>query len=1094
MVTKRTILLSNQLEKLAANLYIKMQENAKPFSKCYVLTTNARMKKWLQLFFVNTLKSDAVMGIDFINISSISSFFGGLTTSFVSFPTMLELRLAVEEKIRDIINSYSELDVTEKSIFLPLHQYFEEDYWNSKSLTRLYNLSEELAQLFFQYGIDGDISKISKAPYWQERIWQSIFIEDKWSYPAKALQSDININIGLMQIHSFGINYMSPLYNNFLDRLSEYYHVYDYILSPSSVFWEDIATDYEAKNIIKYCNDEGVNVQEKEELEQYLSYKNPILANFGKVGREYSKLISSDNTVYEMYDDVEDKPLSLLGSLQRDLLIMRNSELEDKMQVIADNSFEVHVSESKKREVEELYQYLQNLLHSDDDITLSDITVFAPSITEYVPFIHMVFGEGKLHYSISDIDASKNSHFIQGVLQLLILASSKWEKDDVMSLLTNPSFMKKQGLKEDAIFQIEKWVNNSNISWGRDASHRKDIIDNISDDDMLYHGTWDDAITTIINNFAAIEETLIIRGNSLDITQIEIFDKFLKILRHLQADILLLHSHHRLTLREGMGLLQKLSEEYFLVDDDSFEEKAALLFYKSFLQKLQKAIDVFDNKTFSSHTLLDLLQRHLQKRFASYSSTNINTIQFASIKQGVIPSKVICVMGMQEDFPGYIFNNTLDLMKRYKQKVFSPNTIDIARYFFIEVILSSRKYLYFSYYKSALEKKEGSSPLLEEILSYINKYYQYDSGHSIVKQHFTMSFDKKYFSTKEKASFSHENYLASKSYYQAKKRKDGPVIFSPLVINEADENKDTIIDIKDLQQCASNPLKFYFNKVMGVYLEQNIKDKAKQQKEMTLSPLDRYFFRSAAIKGREEEVYDYYKSQGKFSGVIGTMSHKAITHEISSLTQSLQLLGIDKDKTFSIVLDEETKVMEKQENGDIFLPPLTTQKDGATIKIIGHMANVTNEGLIVNIEDRWHKYPKIWPELLVYLLLQRSGICSLQDNMLMMKSFKKKQIMEVDDAEGLLSLYISYYWASQNQVSPLVESWAEALLLGEANKMKTKASVSNKVIYDPYFSWVISNNNNIDAKEICDSWSPFLSEIFSPIIALKNEGKRHAKI
>ena len=156
---------------------------------------------------------------------------------------------------------------------------------------RLISLSQHLARLFQDYGRFAPQMvarwEIPAFAGWQPRLWRKLFEgEMGWTYPARALLRD-GIPHHPFTVHFFSISFITASEFAFLNRLSKHVSVHYYLLSPCAVFWSDIRSDRESAYLQTYWQKKlGTFSPQVIQLEELLRDRNPLLANFGRMGRE----------------------------------------------------------------------------------------------------------------------------------------------------------------------------------------------------------------------------------------------------------------------------------------------------------------------------------------------------------------------------------------------------------------------------------------------------------------------------------------------------------------------------------------------------------------------------------------------------------------------------------------------------------------------------------------------------------------------------------------------------------------------------------------------------------------------------------------
>jgi exodeoxyribonuclease V gamma subunit len=1085
MSSKRTSYLSNKHEELAELLKENLFSSKEVFSHAKIIVPNKKTKNWLQLFLAKNNKNKVCMGLEFIESYNLINFLSGFIDK--SFPDKLNLRLRIEWEIRELINNQLEWNLEERKLFSPLLEYLclEKDYiWSKKNESRLLKLCDELVQYFFSYGIyDSSVVEVSGKKSWQNKIWENIFFKNDLSYPLRSFLQKIEPQKKRLEIHVFNISFIPPICHHFLDRLSNNNSIFDYILSPCQMFWEDIPSDFE-KRAIEKALEKSVS-SSKEELKEYISDRNPLLGNFGRLAREYSKLYEEQNFLESFISPASEKE-TLINILQKDFLFRINPEKISLRQIdIDDDSIQIHQASSKLREIEILYDNICMQLETNKNANPKDFLVLAPNISEYVPFIQMIFAENKIDYKISDLDSSSYSCFSSAITQFFSLLDGKWEKKKILDLFENASFGKKQEFSFVEKELISTWIDKANIKWGLNSEHKKKHLETSLRLDELFSQTWEYGLERILYGFVVEDENSFCNLNSipvsgLEFSQSEIFDKFLFLFRNMVADISFLEKNPLLSLEEHEKILRKIYEGYFFIDEEKREEKKASSYFKGFLENLINLSYKLKGKKFHFRSILSLLLKHMQKKTGGYGTFNINAVSFSSFSQGIAPSSFVYLIGMEETFPSFLPTRSLDLLKK-NTKSFCPNNNDILRHAFLEVILAVRKNFYISYSGFSSDGSELSySFFIEELLSYINKYFNRDNKKalSIIKHPF-LSFDKSYWQGTASSFFSN-NYLSAKSYYQKKIEKKGS-FFTSL----REKKEDITINIKDLKLLASHPIKFYFNHCLGIYLERDLLFEKKEQEDLFFSPLSRYLLREESLTKDKQKLFLSLEKKGEFPhGIMGEVVKQKIDSEISEMQDNIDLFGVSKGGVFSLHFQEGCKKARVLSNNDWELPALEFEHKKTKIKVVGELKNISSEGILFYSDDKAKNRFKIWPEFLLYC-----QFCSIKNTPMKVLFTKtgKSRSLGIKNTQEALMLYLQFYMKAKSNLFPIERELLEAFLLIDKEKLKKdrKRSFVGINQSDPYLSRFYQFNDNIEIEKTIKEWHPLLSKVFAPLRELE---------
>lgn len=242
---------------------------------------------------------------------------------------------------------------------------------------------------------------------------------------------------------------------------------------------------------------------------------NPLLASWGKLGRDYiyllSDITSSGEGDVDAFADIT--PDSLLHNIQLDILDLENRAVagitaeefarSDKKRKLDpdDRSIAIHVCHSPQREVEILHDRLLAMLQDDPTLTPRDIVVMVADIDSYSPFIQAVFGSATgdryLPYAISDRRARQSHPALQAFISLLSLPDSRFISEDVLALLDVPVLAARFNINEEGLRYLRQWVNESGVRWGIDD-------DNVQEFELPATGqhTWQFGLTRMLLGYA----------------------------------------------------------------------------------------------------------------------------------------------------------------------------------------------------------------------------------------------------------------------------------------------------------------------------------------------------------------------------------------------------------------------------------------------------------------------------------------------------------------------------------------------------------------------------------------------------------------
>jgi exodeoxyribonuclease V gamma subunit len=1134
------VFFSNNVEQLLESFKQTIfSSSTAPFTRRLVVVSTPALKSWLMLQMARDPQMRIAAGLEIgyldETIEKLRFLFSG--TQAKKIPSLVELGLAIEIEIRRVLKQFLQLSHEEKRVWQPLIDYIQltpGKTISKKSERRLISLAVQLARLFRHYGKYGRDMLIEWETgdllHWQQGLWKQVFFNNyRWSYLYHELKEPLCVNDSLrLEVHLFSISYIPPLFHRYLEKVSEGVPLHYYLLSPCQYFWSDIRSDRETSHLFTYWKSQGVNQQQLYALEEFLRDRNPLLANFGRLGRQMAELIENSSIEsFERYilpDSIKEHPqlesitdhtaqlapasfpLTLLQAVQSDLLLLRNPVKENKLSFSEfDRSIQIHSSSSKLREIQALYNLLVDILlkHASDEepIYPQDILVMAPDIAQYEPFIKMVFQgrESKLDSHIMDLSQPSQEPLVKDFLQLLSLPFGRWDIASLFQLFESSSFMAKHQLTVPDIEQIRLWTKDAGVSWGIDSEQRRELLQrdhcrqNLSE--QASSGTWDFGIERLLTGlilWETNEETSFnfsVSPLQIDSAKSELVGKLISLLKSLRADLKPLHDGSLFTLKQWSSYLQCLYEAYFQEVREASSGNGSLIQESLTTLRLTSRAFVEEKFTFSS------IQKHLEiivnQQEVNYKESRLHAATFCSLMpMRTIPAKVIVLVGMQEgSYPRYDQAASLNLLVGHPGADDYPCQTEFDRYLFLEALLSARRYFIMSYtaYSEEDFKEIYPSLLVTELLNYLDKAYDvhHQPPSSFCKvQHPFHSFDKSYFEENGLfRSYQQSQYQAAKAFYRT--HKSSPYHFIPhfQVSDLQPSPPELCLNLRDLNQFARNPLKAYFNKKLGMYLPQEASKRGGKEEALLWSYLDYDGLKKASLKKPIEDILHLTKKRGLLPlGLFFDVSLATLQEKIEELKENLSLCGVETQNLFTIEFNEHYKTPEQTPEGNWRLPPLTIlYKDAFPIKIIGKLNDVSSQGVVAHVGES-KEIGKVWPQFLVFHCLIQEHALNMPPCLILTKSGKIKGHF-TDHPNQLLEQYLEYYFAGMNDPSPLLPEWIPIILAEEGQKLmeKLESSVNdpNQSLYNEYLEWILTHSYLPDS---ILNWKSYAHTVFGDMM------------
>ncbi len=1036
------VFMSNQLDVLADKLFEQLfQEGSSPFERRLVVIEYPLLKRYLTFRFA---RKAVAAGIKIVSLTqALEEINPHFTAKKKQVPSALELSIDLQCKIREVLGS-------DDPLFAPLIEYIGSDE------KKILSLASELGSLFLRYGMYAgpQLTEWKTQNGWKQALYARVFAA--WAEVEEKLDPLLLVE---GQIHFFAFGYLPPIYLDFFkDKQSFFYH-----LSPCSLFWGDLFSDKEKSLLHKRLKSE----KDKERLDFYFRDTNSLLANLGKLGRLSLNLMEDLNLELEE-DYILNKRQTLLEHIQSDLLDLRNPHEGPKIFVQEeDKSIQFHTASSKLREVEIL---LVNILASQEQF--QETLVLAPDISEYAPFIHMVFGEAKIHYSIFDENAFSQSPFIKGYRHLLSLARGRFEVDAVLKLFSNVAFLAKFNLGINDLQTFQAWIKEAKIRWGKDAAQKQQILE---EKEVSSIGTWEFGLNRLLVALAKGEEDL-----SIDLSEAEKLGELITLTRALFEHLNPLQNGEMRSLDSWVGYLTELAQRYFVID-----EMGEVFLSK--LQALASSLIHLEKNLFSYHAMERILENLFSNAKTPYQASNACALKFCSLNiAGPLKAKATYLLGMQEGaFP------RIETPSSLSEIPFVETSADRDRYLFLQLLISASHTFTMSFVKG---ENENPSCVVQELLSYINQGYvcvgEEPLSRKLTVEHPVLSYDKNYFKT---PSFHlQKEYLAAKSRY-AKREKTASVLFpefyASLEKTEKAKKNDIVIELKKLSKFAKHPIQFYFNHVLKIYLES---EEHFEKGEFILSHIDRAVLRKDSLKKGFSHLFEKAHHKGMLPlGIFKEVARCNAADHKEEYHAHLEALNVDPKTLITIELKASCAEPDFKNSHHLILPPLSVPlEEGRKACIVGKLENVGPCGLLVNETHYLKDLLKVYPSFLVYLNLPLEKL-GFPPRLLLSKKGKVKEKLEGDPLD-LLAAYIGYYERCLDSPSPLMPEWASGLLEEGVEELEKAIEISKNgfgaTFEDLYLKQLFLKDPLFSSAHLHQTWSSYLREVFAPLL-IKEEVK-----
>lgn len=1130
---------SNRMEILLSELKTSLFANSSPLAKRFIIVPSQAMKSWISIQLAKDPNIGIAAGIEvsFVEPSIRKILLATTKQNIEKYyqPNDIELTLAIESKILNICQHREKYRQAE---WLPLIRYIglkDNSKHQRNAIKRISDLAKALADVFINYGIYGKEMVLSWQENsqigWQELLWlemEQFFYP--WAYPAKTL-SNIKINQDLdpkmVQIHLFGLSYLPPLYLQFLDSLSKHLPIRFYQLSPCQKYWGDALTSKESHSIIKYWKKKNASISTQQSLENFLQDSNPILSNFGKLGREMATVMEEfaqnkienyalpktichlpeyeELVTNELIQEETQNPPTLLDHIQADITLLRNPDASDPILFqFYDQSIQIHAAPKKYREVQVIYNAVLQILdrhsQSNEPIYPGDILVMAPNINDYLTIINSVFNnpESPLDIQLVEQRSPIEHEIVRGFLHLLKLAKGRWQASTLFQLLEYSSFRKKAMIDAEDLQTIHKWIQETKILWGTDATHRNDLLKreypNQRMADASSKGTWEDGFGQLIDSLilkenANLDNPFNPSGN-IEFSQSSLLNNLQSLINSLKTDCKPFTSLETLTLNEWSEYLLCILEAYFSPYDEIGSNDSYNLL-SDCIEKLKTSFTKLKDTRFTFESIFPLIENLLHKESSTHKENNNNAIKFSSLlPMRTVPAKVVVLMGLSDGiFPRKCPPMSWNLLLNNPRTDYFPDTVDFDRYLFLETILSARRYLVLSYISQEAGNTKELEPslIVKELLKYLDTGYRIGNEtitKACVFKHPLDSFDAQYFSDNARLkNYSLHDYKAAMAHYLNNKKPPHSFIESYKLGTQIPKDNIHHINIKSLASFAKNPIKAFLNS-QQIYIERDFAKNIQDDADLFLSELNSWILTRDAVTNDLDNVL----SKAEKSGMLPQGSFKDVCKDkiivaVNNLQNHLESLNLKNDEILPLIFNEKYLAFSRESDRWVS-PPLSIHSETfGQITIVGSIDLVTPQGIMFLVKDELKRSIELWPTILVYACLIKEHHHHLEPKALFLKGSQCTiKTIDFNQPHDLLKRFVEYYLSFQQLPSPLSPEKVHQLL---TKKMLEKQVSTASEDYQPWQKteahqrWIDLNSANTDISSSLEHWESTAKHLYA---------------
>ena len=650
----------------------------------------------------------------------------------------------------------------------------------------------------------------------------------------------------------------------FLQAIAKFTQVMVFATNPSQHYWGDLIEGKallkkEYKRIAKRKTPANLN------LEDLHAYGHPLLASWGKQGRDFLHLLDEHDQPDSYKQLFHQQKIDLftdsgqgclLHQLQSDILHLRplaeRQAQQTQINPKQDQSLQFMVAHSVQREVEILHDQLldsfETAKREGKTLNPRDILVMVPDINTYAPHIQAVFGryttsddtrdslrdKRYLPFHIADQSQRRQNTLLIALEQLLHLPQSRFTVSEIADLLDTPALRERFGINEADLPTLRQWIYGANIRWGLNAAQRKQL--NLP---ALEQNTWLFGLQRMLLGFAVgdhfdtsaswqgIEPYTEVAG--LEAALVGPLALLLDSLQSAQQQLAKPH-----TPDTWLNLIETILSDFFV--ETSKADSWALTQLDLQLEMLQKnwlegglSNELLPLEVVREELLAGLDQTNLTQKFLGGS------INFATLMpMRAIPFQQLWLLGMNDgDYPRNVRPADFDLMALdYRPGDRSRREDD--RYLFLEALLSARQRLVISWLGKDIRDNAERPPsvIVSQLRDHLKAGWQLSKKEAdllaaLTTEHPLQPFSQRYFEVdRDPRLFTYAKEWRS-LHSTHNQELTNPELTNPELIKKAPSSYSSALDLPawqaeapiklvDLARFLRNPTQYFYKNRLGI--------------------------------------------------------------------------------------------------------------------------------------------------------------------------------------------------------------------------------------------------------------------------------------
>lgn len=655
--------------------------------------------------------------------------------------------------------------VLDQNGFETLKSFLADDLGSRKR----HQLAEQLADLFDQYQVyrsdwlgdwaaghdrlrdaRGEIQPLPAAQCWQAALWRIVLAdlgdnagEDAARFASRAaVHAQFMARIDALELRPaglprrimlFGLSSLPQQTLEAIAKLGKFCQIVLFVHNPCRHYWADIIEDKELLRAERRRQAYKAGMHPALSAEELHLCAPPLLAAWGKQGRDYIRLLDlfDEKQGYQDWHWPDDKidlfqdygqpgQRTLLQRVQQALLDLEPPPARPEPLADIDDSIVFHIAHSPQREVEILHDRLlacfEEARRRGDPLHPRDVIVMVPDIDAYAPHVRAVFGlhapEDPRHipYNLADQQQRGQHPLLLAVETLLNLPESRFSVSEYLGLLEVGALRARFEIEEAAVGKLHQWIEDAGIRWGLNAEQRAAAVAMPA---HLDANTWQFGLRRMLLGYA-VGDGVAFNGiepyeeiGGLDAEWLGGLAGLLETLETYAA-----HLQRQQSFSDWQQTLQQMLADFFSPGNDAELKmldtlNVALASWSEQCALAGLAGDLLPIAVVREAWLAGVDEPSLQQRFLG-GRVNFCTL----MPMRAIPFRHICLLGMNDgDYPRNQQPHSFDLMSQrghYRPGDRSRRQDD--QYLFLEALLSARRQLYISWVGRSIRDNSERPP------------------------------------------------------------------------------------------------------------------------------------------------------------------------------------------------------------------------------------------------------------------------------------------------------------------------------------------------------------------------------------------------